>query len=74
MATSVGILGHLWESGGTFMGIMGTFMGIIGRLLGIVKSEEKKNLFKHVSAIHSAAPLTLVQKKLITLFCMAILC
>lgn len=32
--------------------------------MGIVKSEEKKDLLKHVSAIHSAAPLTLLQRKI----------
>lgn len=32
--------------------------------MGIVENKEKKDLLKHVSAIHSAAPLTLLQRKI----------
>ncbi|MCD8542906.1 MAG: replication initiation protein [Gammaproteobacteria bacterium] len=32
--------------------------------MGIVENKEQKNLLKHVSAIHSAAPLTLLQRKI----------
>lgn len=32
--------------------------------MGIVEHKEKKDLLKHVSAIHSAAPLTLLQRKI----------
>lgn len=32
--------------------------------MGIIESKEQKDLLKHVSAIHSAAPLTLLQRKI----------
>jgi len=32
--------------------------------VGIIESKEQKDLLKHVSAIHSAAPLTLLQRKI----------
>ncbi len=36
----------------------------MGTLVGMLEVQEKKDLLKHVSAIHSAAPLTLLQRKI----------
>lgn len=47
------------------MGIKETSMGVKeGTLVGTLELKEKKDLLKHVSAIHSAAPLTLLQRKI----------